>query len=213
MEDIHYKLNQRLDRKIRAFSISIPGYLPGIIPWAALCVLLIFETHCVNRNGASVSKNAADKQKTTSSYNLSKTPYRGEIFTDKSRIEKPDREWKKILSPAQYKILRQNGTEPPFSGKYNRIKKRGIFVCAGCGLPLFASEAKYDSGSGWPSFWSPIHPKNVGTKQDGSHGMIRTEIYCPRCGGHLGHVFKDGPRPTGLRYCVNSLSLKFRVKK
>jgi len=121
-------------------------------------------------------------------------------------------EWRKKLSPEQYHVLREAGTEPAFSGRYDNNKADGIYRCAGCASPLFDSADKYDSGSGWPSFTRPIAPERVTEHSDGSHGMTRTEARCARCDGHLGHVFPDGPPPTGLRYCINSLSLDFRAR-
>ena len=123
-----------------------------------------------------------------------------------------DAEWKKTLSPEQYEVLRRKGTERAFSGKYYDSKGRGVYRCAGCGNPLFDSETKFDSGTGWPSYYQPISEDSVGTEEDRSHGMIRTEVFCARCGGHLGHVFPDGPEPTGQRYCINSISLDFETK-
>ncbi len=126
------------------------------------------------------------------------------------KITKTDEEWKKILTPEQYKVLRKQGTEPAWTGKYNKNHEKGVYVCAACGLPLFSSDTKFDSGTGWPSFWKPINETNVGTETDRSLFMSRTEVHCARCGGHLGHVFPDGPPPTGLRYCMNSVSLDFK---
>ena len=119
-------------------------------------------------------------------------------------------EWKLTLSPEQYKVLRECGTEPPFTGKYVHHKENGIYVCAGCGNELFSSDTKFESGSGWPSFWDQMSKDAIEMRVDKSHGMKRIEIICKKCGGHLGHVFDDGPNPTGLRYCVNSLSLDFK---
>lgn len=128
------------------------------------------------------------------------------------KLKKTDEEWKKHLTPNQYYVTRQKGTEPPFTGEYESCEKAGVYRCVCCGEPLFDSGAKYHSGSGWPSFFAPVTPQAVETETDLSHGMTRTEIKCRRCDAHLGHVFPDGPKPTGLRYCVNSLSLKLEKK-
>ncbi len=121
----------------------------------------------------------------------------------------PDAEWRKRLSPAAYDVLRHQGTERPFTSPLNNEHRAGTFACAGCALPLFSSKTKFDSGTGWPSFWQPL-PNAIGTTSDSSFGMERTEVHCRRCGGHLGHVFNDGPRPTGLRYCMNGVAMTFR---
>jgi peptide-methionine (R)-S-oxide reductase len=125
------------------------------------------------------------------------------------KIKKSEEEWRLSLTPEQYEVCRRKGTERPFTGKYHDHKAAGIYRCICCGEPLFQSTAKYDSGSGWPSFWQPLNQAAVSTQQDVSHGMRRTEVCCSRCGAHLGHVFSDGPDPTGLRYCINSVSLDF----
>ena len=124
------------------------------------------------------------------------------------KIEKTDDQWKSELSPDQYAVLRQAGTERPFSGKYNDTKSSGIYRCAGCQTPLFRSSHKFDSGSGWPSFWEPLSKDAVEERSDSTLGTVRTEVLCATCGGHLGHVFPDGPQPTGQRYCMNSVSLE-----
>lgn len=118
-----------------------------------------------------------------------------------------DEEWQRILTPEQYRVLRQKGTERAFTGEYCAMHEPGLYRCAGCGAELFQSGKKFDSGTGWPSFFQPLRPDAVVTLEDRSHGMIRTEVLCARCGGHLGHVFDDGPPPTGLRYCINSVAL------
>jgi methionine-R-sulfoxide reductase len=125
------------------------------------------------------------------------------------KIELTEDEWRRRLSPGQFEILRSSGTERPFCGTLLDNKLRGVYSCAGCGLPLFSSDAKFNSGTGWPSFFQPIAPGNVSERPDLSHGRIRTEINCARCDGHLGHVFPDGPPPTKLRFCLNSESLQF----
>jgi len=126
------------------------------------------------------------------------------------KIEKSEEEWRKILAPEEFRILRKKGTEPAFTGKFADFKEEGTYVCAGCGNELFSSERKYDSGTGWPSFSEPITKDSVENRPDKSFLMRRTEVVCSRCGGHLGHVFDDGPPPTGLRYCMNSGALHFR---
>lgn len=127
-------------------------------------------------------------------------------------IQKSENEWKQVLTPVQFKVLREKGTEQPYSGEYYRHTENGIYICAACGNELFSSKDKFDAGCGWPSFSDALDNGKIKTIIDSSHGMIRTEIICGKCGGHLGHVFNDGPTPTGLRYCVNSVSLDFKKK-
>ncbi|OJW28567.1 MAG: peptide-methionine (R)-S-oxide reductase [Rhodospirillales bacterium 69-11] len=129
--------------------------------------------------------------------------------TETSALPQSEADWKANLTPDQYRVLRQHGTERPGSSSLNSEKRAGTFLCAACGQPLFGSTAKYESGSGWPSFWAPLEGA-VGVTEDRSHGMVRTEVHCSRCEGHLGHVFPDGPPPTGLRFCMNGLAMAFK---
>ncbi len=131
----------------------------------------------------------------------------------KRKIRKSEEEWRNILTPDEFHVLREKGTERPFTGKYVDRKKKGIYVCAGCGNELFSSDTKFDSGTGWPSFWTPISEDSLEMKPDNSLGIRRTEVLCSQCGGHLGHVFNDGPKPTGQRFCVNSAALHFKERK
>lgn len=126
------------------------------------------------------------------------------------KIRKDETEWKKSLTDQQFYVTRRKGTEPPFTGEYESTEEPGTYVCVCCGQPLFSSDAKYHSGSGWPSFWQPIEAERVELSRDSTHGMERVEVMCSRCEAHLGHVFEDGPRPTGLRFCINSASLRLK---
>jgi len=134
-------------------------------------------------------------------------------MTTRGKIQKKDEEWKEQLTSNEYYVTRQKGTEPPFTGAYWNCHDDGTYRCVGCGAELFSSDTKFDSGTGWPSFWAPVAKSHVHEVVDRTLGMERIEVECARCGGHLGHVFDDGPKPTGLRYCMNSVSLEFKAKK
>lgn len=131
----------------------------------------------------------------------------------KKKVTKSEEEWKKELTPEQYEVTRKKGTERAFTGEYYNSKEPGVYRCVACGNPLFSSKTKYESGSGWPSFWEPISAEGIRTEEDFSHGMRRVEVLCASCESHLGHLFPDGPRPTGMRYCINSASLKLEKEK
>ncbi len=140
-------------------------------------------------------------------YSLDRAEY---VMSEK--VEKTEAEWRQQLTPVQYEVMREQGTEPAYTSPLHDNKKHGIYHCAGCGLELFSSDEKYDSGTGWPSFYAPVDKANVGFQTDRKFFMTRTEVHCIRCGSHLGHVFEDGPKPTGLRYCINGVTLTFEEK-
>ena len=166
---------------------------------ALLIVAIAFSAAC-----ARAAAEKGEKGKTVVTTTANETTANGI-----QKIVKTEDEWKKLLTPDQFKVLRKEGTERAFTGALWNNHEKGTYVCAACDLPLFSSETKFESGTGWPSFWQPINPRNVEEHEDRSFFTTRTEVVCARCGGHLGHVFTDGPRPTGLRYCMNSVSMKF----
>jgi peptide-methionine (R)-S-oxide reductase len=171
-----------------------------------LCTGIVLAAAWGCSNHAGSEKRAAIPEQT-----LEQTEEGAEVA---DKIVKTDDEWRKVLTDEQYRVTRECGTEPPFTGKYYHFKGEGTYLCVACGNELFTSDTKYDSGSGWPSFWAPVSDGKISELKDKSLGMVRVEVRCSRCGAHLGHVFEDGPRPTGLRYCINSAALDFApVKK
>lgn len=170
-----------------------------IIPFIALLIFGLIA--CNNPQGSAMAEDKTDKQNASATTVSQTDPIK--------KITKTDAEWKAQLTPEEYNILREAGTERAFTGDLLKNKKEGIYTCAGCQLPLFNSATKFDSGTGWPSYFKPVNEVNVAEKKDNKYGWNRVEVLCGRCDGHLGHVFDDGPKPTGLRYCINSASLDF----
>jgi peptide-methionine (R)-S-oxide reductase len=182
-----------------AAAITLAAWLIGFRPGAGSAERLL-AVHAAPPAGGE-----SEQEATVRLYSSEKG---GFVVTEK--VSKSKEEWKKELTPLQYKVLREKGTERPFTGALLNNHEKGVYVCAACGAELFSSDTKFESGSGWPSFYAPVADENVATEVDNSLGMRRIEVLCPRCGGHLGHVFDDGPKPTGLRYCINSASLDFK---
>jgi peptide-methionine (R)-S-oxide reductase len=181
---------------------------PRIVLHLAVVAVVAALWSCGNRTAGQAPVSSSDNPKEQTKPDKTTEQVKGsENVADK--IAKTDDEWRALLTAEQYRVTRECGTEPPFTGKYYNFKGDGAYLCVACGNELFSSSTKYDSGSGWPSFYAPVSDKKIDERTDKSHGMVRVEVRCSRCGAHLGHVFEDGPAPTGLRYCINSAALTF----
>lgn len=176
--------------KLPLFTYHLKKFMKYIFLYPSLILLIVSSIACSSRNNTD----------------------QGRTINENFEVQKTDEEWKKELTTEQYNVLRKHQTEKAFSGKYDKHYEEGVYLCAGCGNEVFSSETKFDSRTGWPSFYAPVSEENIGKEIDNNYGMRRTEVHCGKCGGHLGHVFEDGPQPTGLRYCLNSAALQFTAE-